>query len=78
MPRRPRTTKSIGLTTIPSPPAAVSSFHQPVARSMLSASVVSTATLVVACSSSSSAPTRRPIEVPGVRLVDMDGVLARE
>lgn len=46
----PRTTKSTGLTTIPSPPPFVISSHHAVARAWLSVSVVSTTTLRVVAS----------------------------
>src|SRR5215210_2902938 len=80
MPRRPRQTKSIGLTTIPSPPAALSFSHQRVARSSLAGSVVSTTTFAVARSNSASSRDERVDlhDVPRVRPVDVHGALARE
>jgi hypothetical protein len=59
MPRRPRVRFAAGLTTMPSPPAAVSSVHQAVAASSLAGSVTSTyRCAVLRTSSGSAAPSR--------------------
>src|SRR4051794_30095016 len=78
-PRRPWTTKSIGFTTMPSPPASVRSSHHaaPSAAGRVSgvdAQVLRQPEKFLV----SRAKCGDPLEMPGVRLVDVDGVLARE
>src|SRR5215211_6566317 len=77
-PRRPRATNSSGLTTIPSPPAAVSSSHQTAPARSLSGRSFRRPDGSFVQEVVGAAKVGQGLRVPDVVLVDVNGALARE